>query len=706
MTIRQIFEQTDFKTGVVDADYNAQVASLLYQHGVRALENFEVRLEGSLTRRPGMSILKSLTGNYQLHADDVRLISCQWGKTTGAIIVIKPAYPANPNATAEAGRIDIYDQQGNSLAFAIHAWSASTVKDIKVADTTLGTLLCHETINPFIISYAANNTPKFSINAFAFDKDSDGVWLMPFETFPEGGYMSCSAASTTVGGSINIKTTRDYFIGTGALADHVGSQIKVFGGVVQISNVTDKRNATARVIKTLSNFTNATTNGDFTEQVFSIARGYPRCGITYQGRLIFGGSKYFPSRVWLSRLGLATNFDLGSAANGDGISFNITADQAEEIQWLAAGRYLEIYTNLAEWSCPVDSLSPTSLSLVRQGRYGMNNLASAPPLNVEGCTLFLGRDQKTLHQLQWSDLNKAYNHFILNEQAKTLTADIKALYYDAQKKLLYGLKKDGSLAVMTYYQEQQIFAWGKIITTGNIIGFANGRNMATDDKTAVLDQIYLLVKRGTGLFVETFNSNYLIDGASEKSAVSDRATPITLNDFLVNQPIAFYQAGVLKKIATFTTANFTLPPELETGKAFTVGLIFTSIIKPLNRFSGPGGWGSFSALKLTRLSFLVKNTALLCWQASDGKVFDRPLHNYLLNTQTNALLLDNTHVNPADCATPYNGWASFTLAGWRQEVTESLWQIRYQNPYPLTLLSVKEEYVIATLGNPATPPTN
>ncbi|MGI9461212.1 MAG: hypothetical protein ACR2NY_01370 [Alphaproteobacteria bacterium] len=692
MTIRHIIEQTDFKTGIIDPNYIGQTNNVLYQHGARALENFEVKLEGTITRRPGMRVLKKLPDEYQPYADDIRLVSCQWSRSTGAIIIIKPFYYlTDGNSTIiKNGYIDIYDQQGERLYHASHSWNSDIVKKMKITDTALGTLLCHEDLPPTLIISVSGSSYQLGLSTISFERDSDNVYLIPFASFDENYVMSCSAAS---GHHISIKTTRDFFIGQGTAAAHSGTQIKIGGGVIQITNVLNKKNATARVIKPLTEFVNAYKYGHFSEQVFSKARGYPRSGTTYQGRLIFGGSKYFPNKIWMSKLGLYKNFDIANGDNNDAISFNVTADQAEEIEWLVPWRYLEIYTNLAEWSCPVAHLTPTNIGLVRQGHYGITHQASAPPLTIENRTIFLGSDQKTIHQLQWSDINKAYEHFVLNEQAKTLTQDITALHYDATKKMLYGLKQDGSLAVMTYYQEHQIFAWHTITTLGKIVGIANGRNMVDDN--ALLDQIYFLIKRGNGLYVETFTNDYLVDGLIEKSPIIDRQTPIELDDIFIAQPIALYQDGQLKKTITAPPADtpFTLPPELALNKKFSIGLIFSSRLKPLHRFSGPGGGSGFSALKLARLSFLVKDTSVLCWQISDGKNFSSPIQHHIFNPQT--------RLNPPYLV-PYSGWASFILSGWRQTIYGALWQLYYQNPYPLTLLSVKEEYVLATLTTPPT----
>ncbi|MDI9314433.1 MAG: hypothetical protein QM529_07165 [Hydrotalea sp.] len=714
MTIRQIIEQTDFNTGIIDPNYMGNENTTLYQHGARKLENFEVRLEGTLTRRAGLAIMKKLTGNYANHLNDVRLLSSQWGRTTGAIIAIKPGYVAVGNGLPETGNIDIFDQQGNRISFGIHNWGASIVQSIKVTDTTLGTLLCQDGILPTLITCSANtpnannNTPyQFNKVDFVFEKDANNVPFMPFETFANGVFMSCSAASTTPAAPmVTIKTTSDYFIGTGVLADHVNTCFKLFGGVVQISSVIDKRNAYVRILSPLTGWTSATTNGAFTEQAFSFPRGYPRVGITYQGRMIFGGTKSFPAKIWMSKLGNYYNFDLGSSGDGDAIVFNITADQAEEVQWLVAGRYLEIYTNLAEWSCPVDSLTPTTLGLARQSRYGMSNQAATPPLSIEGSTVFLGKDQRTLHQVQWSDINKGYTHAIINRQAQSLTTGLTALHYDPQKKLLYGLKTDGTLAVMTYYQEAQIFAWGQITTNGTVVGIVAGRNNI-QNTSALVEQPYLLVKRGAAIYVETFDSNYIADGVDQKPAMTDRVTTFSLENFCAGQAIALYQHGQLKKtmVAPSLTpatpaVSLTLPPELDLNTPFAVGLVFGSVLKPLHRFSGPGGRSSFSAMKLARLSFLVKDTPVLCWQNSDGKKFQGAVNNYVFNPATNIAPSDGTPPS----LVPYSGWATFALPGWLQEVSEALWQISYQNPYPLTLLSAKEEYLLSTISNQT--PTN
>lgn len=682
MITRQIIDQSDFKTGVIDPNFMGQEESVLYQHGLKKLDNCIVRLEGTVERRPGLQQLKKLPNEYANHADDVRLLPCQWSQTMGVMVVAKPRYGT------ETGTIIIYDKDGAVLSTFYHFYSAQVIADIKATDSALGTVLCQETIAPLIIYYNAQS--GFEIKAFDFSQDDNSIIQMPFEKFVTDISMSASAAA----GTITLNSTADYFISPPNIVanqgGHVGVQLKLFGGVINITNVISKRQATATVLKTLSSFVSANRyTKDFTEQAFSAGRSWPRVGISYQGRLIFGGSKHFGNKIWMSQLGQYNNFDQGTSAQGDAIAFNIGADQAEVVQWLAAGRYLEIYTNLAEWSCPIESLSPTSLSLVRQSRYGIASGNNAAPLVVEGKTIFLGRDRTTVHQLQWSDLNKGYQHNSLNDQAKTLTQNIRSLHYDPYRKLLYGQKSDGTLAVMTYYQEQQIFAWGSLSTDGIIKAVVGG----WQDN----NQPYFLVKRGDGLYIETLPANSVViaDGHSKKAAVADRQTTITIDSFLQGKNVALYQDGLLKKVMTLANnPTITLPNELEIGKDFFIGLVFTSTLQPLHRFSGPGGAAGFAALKLSRLSFLVKDTPALCWQKSNGLQFPNDIKELLLDKRS--ITASNLLNGQALALQPYSGWAVFSLSGWRQEIKESLWQLVYNNPYPLLLLSVKEEYLIST----------
>ena len=129
---------------------------------------------------------------------------------------------------------------------------------------------------------------------------------------------------------------------------------------------------------------------DFEEPAFSALRGWPVTVAFHQDRLVIGGSRDLPNRLWLSKAGDLFNFDLGEGLDDEAIEFPILSDQVNAIRGVFSGRHLQVFTSGAEWMVTGDPLTPTSVQARRQTRIGSVVDRYVPPKNVDGATLFVG----------------------------------------------------------------------------------------------------------------------------------------------------------------------------------------------------------------------------------------------------------------------------------------------------------------------------
>jgi hypothetical protein len=113
--------------------------------------------------------------------------------------------------------------------------------------------------------------------------------------------------SSAVTGSVTLTTSGHFFE-----TRHVGKQLKIADGYVQITSVTSATEAKADVKKKLvedaDNSSALEPTRSFSEPAFNNTFGWPVCVAFYQSRLVFGGSRKLPNTLWFSQSSDISNF--------------------------------------------------------------------------------------------------------------------------------------------------------------------------------------------------------------------------------------------------------------------------------------------------------------------------------------------------------------------------------------------------------------
>ncbi len=142
---------------------------------------------------------------------------------------------------------------------------------------------------------------------------------LPFHNFHEG--VGLAASATT--GSVTVNATHPVFTPA-----HVGNRIRIETKRLIITGFTSPFAVTATVEDTL---TTTAITGYWDETAFSAVRGWPICACFHQARLVLGGSRDLPNRLWLSRTGDLGDFDPGSGLDDEAIEFALMSDQVNAI---------------------------------------------------------------------------------------------------------------------------------------------------------------------------------------------------------------------------------------------------------------------------------------------------------------------------------------------------------------------------------------
>ena len=241
---------------------------------------------------------------------------------------------------------------------------------------------------------------------------------------------------------------------------------------------------------------------DWEEPAFSARRGWPATVAFHQDRLVIGGARDLPNRIWLSKSGDLFNFDLGEGLDDDGIEFAILSDQVNAIRAVFSGRHLQVLTSGAEWMVTGDPLTPGNIQLKRQTRIGSPVDRFVPPRDVDGATLFAARNGRELREFLFADVEQAYQSNDLALLARHLIDTPVDQDYDPLGRLFHIVMADGALATVTVYRAEKVTGWSRQETDGSFLA------IAVVDKT-----VYTLVERAGGRFIERFDASLSTDSA-------------------------------------------------------------------------------------------------------------------------------------------------------------------------------------------------
>jgi len=259
------------------------------------------------------------------------------------------------------------------------------------------------------------------------------------------------------------------------------------------------------------------------EDVWSIARGWPRSGTFHAGRLWIGGAKERPNTIWGSHIGDFFNFDPGQGFADQGLDFTLDTDQVNHIRNLISSDHLLIFTSGGEFYQPKkanEGITPSNFEPVRQDKRGSGFIR---PIFVDGATIFIQRNADIVREFLFSDLEQKYNAnniSLLSSQLIKAPVDMahSPPNADSDSDLIYVINADGTWAVLNSLRKQEITSWvGGATDTGVMLSVAYNEFF-----------MYCAVKRTidgvTTIYLERFNFDHMLDS----SIVVDNGTPSTV----------------------------------------------------------------------------------------------------------------------------------------------------------------------------------
>lgn len=312
------------------------------------------------------------------------------------------------------------------------------------------------------------------------------------------------------------------------------------------------------------------------EEVWSATRGYPRSVTFHEGRLYFGGSKSRPSTLWGSRVSDFFNFDPGEALDDAGVEATLDTGTFNAIVDIYSGRHLQVFTTGAEFYVPQaldEPITPTNMIVKQQTAFGMK--PGIRLQNVDGSTLFIQRQGKSLQEFIYSDTVQAYTSAKISLLSSHLLKSPGEMAVrvstgtDEGDRLMIVNDDDGSIACYTLLRSQNVIAPSEWTTDGSFL------NIGVD-----VDDIYTVVKRTVNsvdvYYVELFDPDTLLDSAKTGGA----AASVTM-DHLEGETVKIIRDGVIEADQTVPATPFTVTFATAATTSHQVGINFTPEIKTL-----------------------------------------------------------------------------------------------------------------------------
>ena len=626
-------DKTNFTGGEIAPDLLGRGDLKAFDNGARDLTNVFIDPPGGPRRRAGLAYVDTLRGPG-------RLVAFEFNTEQTYLLAFSE------------GWIDIYETDVR-IASVAAPWTAAQLGQINWTQSADTLLVCHPDVAPRKLTRTGSTS--WTLTQWAFLAEGP-LLCQPYYRF---GDTTITLTPSGTAGQITVTASAAVFV-----QGHAGLRLRIGGKQILVTAVTSPTQVTAICQETLAG-TAAT--DDWDEQSFSAVRGWPVSACFHQHRLVIGGSRDLPNRLWLSQSADLWNFDLGTGLDSEAIEFGIMSDQVNAIRAVFSGRHLQVFTSGAEWMVDGVPLTPLNIQLYRQTRVGSPLDRTVQPRDVDGATLFASRNGREIREFLFTITEQAYQANDLTLFARHLIRSPRDQDYDAGRRLLFVVMEDGSVAVLTVYRAEDVSAWTHIETDGP------ARSVAV-----VGDDVYLMVERGTLWTVERFQDGVNLDASLTGTAGSPTANWGGL-DHLEGRTVAVLADGIVRADAVVNAGKIHLDTPATT---VSVGLPYSHVVEPLPPNLLGLGLTVGTPVRLIEVSFRLQDTAAVKVDLGRGP-FDLPMHRF----------------GPAPLAdTPpplVSGDRNLKALGWLRDLTKPLWRIEQDVPLPFTLLSVATELKVS-----------
>ena len=404
--------KTNFTAGQVSSDLLGRGDLRVYANGARHLENVIIHPTGGVSRRRGLQFVSKVD-------NPVRLLPFEFNTEQIYLLCLTD------------NKLQVL-KDDKVIAELETPWSGEQLWQLNYTQSADTFLIVHPDVPPKQVT--RNNNEVWKIEDWEY-YSKDGMIYMPYYNFYQKKPKLKSSATS---GTVTLTADSDVWLST-----HVGSYVSFQKGLAKITEVTDSKVAKAQVVK---NFSSENQTNDWSESAFSEARGWPVSVTFHQNRMVIGGSRDLPNRLWLSKSSDLFNFDLGEALDDEAIEFGILSDQVNAIKAVVSSRHLLVFTTGAEWMVTGEPLTPEKIQLKRQTNVGIYSDKILAPQQIDGATVFVSRSGKQLREFLYTDVEQAYQAKDLTILSNDIIKSPRDISFDQDECILYLVLEDGSIS--------------------------------------------------------------------------------------------------------------------------------------------------------------------------------------------------------------------------------------------------------------------
>lgn len=453
-------------------------------------------------------------------------------------------------------------------------------------------------------------------------------------------------------------------------------------GIVQVASFTSTTSVQVSVLSEVGAIT-ATTS--WSEGSWSDYRGWPAVSRFYQDRLVYASTYSEPQTLWMTRTGNYYSFFRHSTLlDTDGITVSLPSRQLNAINGLVAFKKLLAFTSSSVWSIgPISgsALTPTTVNQDIEEYSGSANIA---PVVLGTEALFSDSGEEVVRNIGFQLANDGFIGSETNILAKHFFEGytiIKMAYQRKPNSTIWCLRSDGLLLALTYLKEQEVVAWSRHETDGEIKSIC----VIPGDNS---DELWAIVERDNGMFMERMQGRKQHDLTghvfldSYTTALSNTAVISHLNH-LANEVV-----GIVADDAYLGTYSVSASGTLALTTTYAtsyIGLPYNSDFETLNiEVPLKNGTLQGAMIKIGNVTFRLINTRG-GYVGPNSRTLHEAFTYAVLNSanyQQNGVALGATENASIDVRVPLgSGYEQGGRIFYRQ-----------QQPYPVTIGAVVPEF--------------
>ena len=153
-----------------------------------------------------------------------------------------------------------------------------------------------------------------------------------------------------------------------------------------------------------------------------------------------------------------------------------------------------------------EAMTPTNVRAKVQSTYGSDNVQ---PIVAGDSVLFVQRGGRRIRQMHFSfekDAQVSDDLTVFSNHITESTIDDMA-YQRTPDPMIFAVRNDGQMAVMSYERAQDIFSWCRLVTNTNLAGTlteADFESVAVIPSAGEEDIVYVVVNRTIGAATKRF----------------------------------------------------------------------------------------------------------------------------------------------------------------------------------------------------------